>query len=126
MNLLITGARVLDPSQGLDAMLDILIEEGFIARVDKKIKAANVETIDASGLVATPGFIDLHTHLREPGQEHKETIATGTRAAVTGAAKSGPRWSIVGMSIALSTRSGTFVGPGICRKCLPLLTPAPG
>jgi dihydroorotase len=84
MNLLITGARVLDPSQELDATLDILIENGSIARVDKKIKAANVETIDATGLVAAPGFIDLHTHLREPGQEHKETIATGTRAAVAG------------------------------------------
>ena len=83
MNLLITGARVLDPSQGLDATLDILIEDGAIARVDRKIKA-NVETLDGSGLVATPGFIDLHTHLREPGQEHKETIATGTRAAVAG------------------------------------------
>jgi dihydroorotase len=83
MNLLITGARVLDPSQELDATLDILIEDGAIARVDKKIKA-NVETLDAGGLVATPGFIDLHTHLREPGQEHKETIATGTRAAVAG------------------------------------------
>jgi dihydroorotase len=83
MNLLITGARVLDPSQELDATLDILIEDGAIARVDKKIKA-NVETLDGAGLVATPGFIDLHTHLREPGQEHKETIATGTRAAVAG------------------------------------------
>jgi dihydroorotase len=84
MNLLITSARVVDPSQELDATLDILIENGSIARVDKKIKAANVETFDASGLVAAPGFIDLHTHLREPGQEHKETIATGTRAAVAG------------------------------------------
>lgn len=84
MNLLIAGARVIDPSQELDATLDILIEEGSIARVDKKIKAANVETIDGRGLIATPGFIDLHTHLREPGQEHKETIATGTRAAVAG------------------------------------------
>jgi dihydroorotase len=84
MNLLITNARVVDPSQKLDATLDILIEDGAIARVDKKIKASNVETIDASGLIATPGFIDLHTHLREPGQEHKETIATGTRAAVAG------------------------------------------
>jgi dihydroorotase len=81
--LLITGAHVIDPSQELDATLDILIEDGAIARVDKKIKA-NVETIDASGLIATPGFIDLHTHLREPGQEHKETIATGTRSAVAG------------------------------------------
>jgi dihydroorotase len=84
MNLLITNARVIDPSQQLDAALDILIEDGCIARVDKRIKAANVETIDATGLIATPGFIDLHTHLREPGQEHKETIASGTRAAVAG------------------------------------------
>lgn len=87
MNLLITGARVIDPSQELDATLDILIEEGSIARVDRKIKApaeGTIETIDGRGLVATPGFIDLHTHLREPGQEHKETIATGTRAAVAG------------------------------------------
>jgi dihydroorotase len=84
MNLLITNARVVDPSQSLDATLDILIEDGTVARVDRRIKASNVETIDAAGLVATPGFIDLHTHLREPGQEHKETIATGTRAAVAG------------------------------------------
>ncbi|HEY0159808.1 MAG TPA: dihydroorotase [Thermoanaerobaculia bacterium] len=85
MNLLITGARVIDPSQELDATLDLLIEDGSIARADKKIKPpAGVEVLDASGLVATPGFIDLHTHLREPGQEHKETIATGTRAAVAG------------------------------------------
>src|SRR5712692_6566749 len=83
MNLLITNGRVVDPSQDLDAKLDVLIEDGSIARVDKKIRA-DVETIDASGLVVAPGFIDLHTHLREPGQEHKETIATGTRAAVAG------------------------------------------
>jgi dihydroorotase len=84
MNLLITNARVIDPSQELDATLDILIEDGCIRRVDKRIKAGDVETIDATGLIATPGFIDLHTHLREPGQEHKETIVTGTRAAVAG------------------------------------------
>ena len=83
MSFLIQNARVIDPSQDLDAKLDVLIEDGSIAKVDKKIKA-NVETIDATGLIVTPGFIDLHTHLREPGQEHKETIATGTRAAVAG------------------------------------------
>jgi len=83
VNLLITNARVVDPSQDLDRTLDILIEDGSIVRMDKKIKA-DVDTFDATGLVATPGFIDLHTHLREPGQEHKETIATGTRAAVAG------------------------------------------
>ena len=83
MNLLITNARLIDPSQDLDAKLDVLIEDGVIARVDKKIKK-DVETIDADGLILVPGLIDLHTHLREPGQEHKETIATGTRAAVAG------------------------------------------
>jgi len=81
--LLITGGRVVDPSQDLDAKLDILIEDGAIARVDKKIKR-DINTLDAAGLVVTPGFIDLHAHLREPGQEHKETISTGTRAAVAG------------------------------------------
>jgi len=83
MNLLITNGRVVDPSQRLDAKLDVLIEDGRVSRVDKKIKAS-VDIVDADGLVVTPGFIDLHTHLREPGQEHKETIATGTRAAVVG------------------------------------------
>jgi dihydroorotase len=85
MNLLITGARVIDPSQDLDETLDVLVDSGSIARVDGRIKAsAGITTIDAEGLVLAPGFIDLHTHLREPGQEHKETIATGTRAAVAG------------------------------------------
>ena len=83
MNLLIKNGRIVDPSQNLDARLDLLIEDGLIARVDRRIQA-NVETIDAEGLVVVPGLIDLHTHLREPGQEHKETIATGTRAAVAG------------------------------------------
>jgi len=82
-SLLITGGRVVDPSQELDAKLDVLIEDGAVTRVDKKIKR-DVMTLDARGLVVAPGFIDLHTHLREPGQEHKETISTGTRAAVAG------------------------------------------
>ena len=83
MNLLITNARVIDPSQDLDSKLDILIEAGNVTKVDKKIRA-EVDVFDATGLIAVPGFIDLHTHLREPGQEHKETIASGTRAAVAG------------------------------------------
>lgn len=83
MNLLIANGRVVDPSQQLDGRADVLIEDGVVTRVDKKIKA-DVEVVDAEGLVVVPGFIDLHTHLREPGQEHKETIATGTRAAVAG------------------------------------------
>src|SRR5437899_4102093 len=83
MNLLIQNARVIDPSRDFDAKADVLIENGVIAEVGKKLRAIG-EVIDANGLVVVPGFIDLHTHLREPGQEHKETIATGTRAAVAG------------------------------------------
>jgi dihydroorotase len=83
MNLLITGGRVVDPSQDLDSKLDVLIEDGSIVETGRNLKA-DVPTFDATGLVVTPGFIDLHTHLREPGQEHKETIATGTRAAAAG------------------------------------------
>ena len=83
MNLLITNGRIIDPSQRIDGKMDLLITDGVIAEVGKKLKASG-ETIDASNLVIVPGFIDLHTHLREPGQEHKETIATGTRAAVAG------------------------------------------
>jgi len=82
-SLLITGGRVVDPSQELDAKLDVLIEDGLVSRMDKKLRA-DVPTIDATGLVVVPGLIDLHTHLREPGHEHKETIASGTRAAVAG------------------------------------------
>ncbi len=85
MDLLIQNGRVIDPSQGLDEDLDLLIQDGAIAKLGKRMKApASIEKIDAKGQVITPGFIDLHTHLREPGQEHKETIRTGTRAAVAG------------------------------------------
>src|SRR6266498_1913413 len=83
MNLLIQNGRVIDPSRNFDAKIDLLIEDGVITDAGKKLRATG-EIIDASGLVIVPGFIDLYTHLREPGQEHKETIATGTRAAVAG------------------------------------------
>lgn len=83
--LLIHGGRVVDPSTKRDAAADILIEEGRIAKIGANLRASSgIETIDAKGCIVTPGFIDLHTHLREPGQEHKETIESGTRAAVAG------------------------------------------
>ena len=85
MNLLIRNGHVLDPASGVDAVRDVLIEDGKIARVAESIKGSqSIESIDAKGLMVVPGLIDLHTHLREPGHEHKETIATGTRAAVAG------------------------------------------
>jgi dihydroorotase len=82
--LLIKNARVVDPSQKLDEGLDILVVEGKIAKLAEKLADPKAEVIDATGLVAAPGFIDVHVHLREPGFEHKETIATGTAAAVAG------------------------------------------
>jgi dihydroorotase len=81
---LIRGGRVVDPSQGLDAVLDVLIDGGRIARVGENLESSGAETVDASGLVVAPGLIDVHVHLREPGGEHKETIASGARAAAAG------------------------------------------
>jgi dihydroorotase len=81
---LITGARVIDPSQDLDANLDVLIEDGRIKKIESGLTEPGADNIDASGVVLAPGFIDLHVHLREPGEEYKETIASGTLAAVAG------------------------------------------
>jgi dihydroorotase len=82
--LLIRGGRVIDPASRMDDRTDILVENGRISQIGDSIKARNAEVLDASGLVVTPGFIDLHTHLREPGREDKETIATGAMAAAAG------------------------------------------
>ncbi len=82
--LLIKGGRVIDPASKLDDVRDLLIAEGKIASIDKKMEKAGAETFDASGMVVAPGFLDLHVHLREPGGEKAETIATGTRAAAAG------------------------------------------
>lgn len=85
MNLLIKGGRVIDPSQGIDGELDVLIEGGVVKELGKGLKApAGIETIDAKGLLVTPGLIDMHVHLRDPGHEYKEDIVTGTRAAAAG------------------------------------------
>ncbi len=82
MKLLLRGGRVVDPSQGLDAVLDLVVEDGFVAQVGGRVRVGKgQEVFDASGLVVTPGLIDMHVHLREPGQEDKETIESGTFAA---------------------------------------------
>ncbi|HJM89797.1 MAG TPA: dihydroorotase [Dehalococcoidia bacterium] len=84
--LAIHNARVIDPALGRDGIADIVIVDGRIARIgpDEGSAVIDAERIDASGLVAAPGFVDLHVHLRQPGFEHKETIATGTAAAARG------------------------------------------
>ena len=74
------GARVVDPASGIDEVRDVAVDEGRIAAE----APSGAETIDCSGLLLVPGLVDLHTHLREPGAEHKETIESGTRAAALG------------------------------------------
>ncbi|HEU0073367.1 MAG TPA: amidohydrolase family protein, partial [Dehalococcoidia bacterium] len=85
--LLIKGGRVLDPANGVDMVGDVLVEDGRIVGFGANVEAhgrAPLQTIDAKGFVVAPGFVDLHTHLRDPGFEYKETVETGTRAAARG------------------------------------------
>ena len=84
--LLITAGRVIDPSSGIDRPMDVLLRHGRVAElaVPGVLQASPKETIDARGCIVAPGFIDLHVHLREPGQSHKETIASGTACAAAG------------------------------------------
>lgn len=82
--LLIRGGRVLDPRNQRDETADILLSEGQVAGIGRNLDAAGAEVLDAAGKWVTPGLIDIHVHLREPGQEEKETIRTGTEAAAMG------------------------------------------
>ncbi len=84
MPLLIRGGRIIDPSQNIDQVGDVLIVEGKILQVGDTAVSGETVNLNATGLVVCPGFIDLHCHLREPGFEDKETIATGTKAAAIG------------------------------------------
>lgn len=86
MKILIKKGRVIDPKNGMDEILDVYINGGLIEKIDKNIreKGDETEVIDAAGLIVAPGLIDVHVHLREPGYEYKETIKTGTMAAVKG------------------------------------------
>jgi len=89
MKLLLRGGRVIDPSQNIDAELDILIENGKIASLDNNISIQEddtdkITTVDCTNVIIVPGLIDMHTHLREPGHEYKETVHSGASAAIAG------------------------------------------
>ncbi len=82
--ILIRGGRVLDPASGRDEVADVLLADGRVEAVGSQLAAADAEVVDATGCWVAPGFIDLHAHLREPGQEYKEDIASGGRSAAAG------------------------------------------
>ena len=83
--ILIRGGRVIDPANGVDAQSDVLLVDGKVSAVSAKLAPrADAEVLDATGCVVAPGFVDLHVHLREPGREDVETIATGARSAAVG------------------------------------------
>jgi dihydroorotase len=85
MSLLIKNGRVVDPANSMDAVQDVLISGSRIERIGPDLPlAADTTVLDATGKIVCPGFIDIHVHLREPGYEYKETVATGTRAAAAG------------------------------------------
>lgn len=84
MKKLFKGARVIDPSQKIDGIRDILIVDGKIADIKEEITLGDVETVNLSGKIITPGLIDMHVHFREPGFEYKEDIESGSRSAVAG------------------------------------------
>jgi len=84
MKLLIKSGRVVDPVNKIDEKLDVLIVDGKIAELASNIDAGDAEVINAAGLIVTPGLIDMHVHLRDPGLEYKEDIVSGTRAAAAG------------------------------------------
>ena len=85
MAMMLKGGRVIDPANGRDGAFDVLIENGTISRIGRDLPAAGVDVFEVQrGWIVTPGLVDIHVHLREPGQEHKETVATGTASAVAG------------------------------------------
>ncbi|MCX5853479.1 MAG: amidohydrolase family protein, partial [Deltaproteobacteria bacterium] len=90
MKLLLKGGRLVDPSRNLDEQMDLIVENGKILEMGKNLHQPGkkvtdtVNILDLKGLIVVPGLIDMHTHLREPGFEYKETIQTGSEAAASG------------------------------------------
>jgi len=85
MKTILKGGRVIDPANGRDGEFDVLIADGAVARIGKDLPVENAQVVEIKrGWIVAPGLVDIHVHLREPGQEHKETIASGTASAVAG------------------------------------------
>lgn len=84
MRLLLQNVRLIDPSQGLDQVGDLLLEDGKVAQIGKGLSCEDGETIDGTGLTAAPGLVDMHVHLRDPGLTYKEDVYSGCRAAAAG------------------------------------------
>src|SRR6266550_3313774 len=83
-NIVVRGARVLDPVAGIDALLDVQVDDGVIAALGTELDTNSHRVIDGQGLLLAPAFVDPHVHLRTPGREDEETIASGTAAAAAG------------------------------------------
>ncbi|MEA4884164.1 MAG: dihydroorotase [Clostridia bacterium] len=84
MRLLVKGGRIVDPANGIDETMDLLVVDSAVAEIGRSLPEDGAELLDATGKIVCPGFIDIHTHLREPGFEYKEDIASGSRAAAAG------------------------------------------
>ena len=82
MKQIFKGGHVVDPKNGVDEKMDILVKDGIVQKVDKNVADEEAEIVDVSGKVLVPGLIDMHTHLREPGQEAKEDFLSGSKAAL--------------------------------------------
>ena len=82
--MIIRGGRIIDPANGVNMIADLLIENGKVAAIGENLSADGAKEFDAAGKVVAPGFIDMHCHLRDPGQEYKEDLISGTKAAARG------------------------------------------
>jgi dihydroorotase len=91
-DLVIRGARVVDPVEALDEALDLRIDDGQIVAIGHGLDSNRHRVVEAEGFLLAPAFVDPHVHLRTPGREDEETIATGTAAAAAGGSASSPGW----------------------------------
>ena len=109
-SLLIRGGRVVDPSQSLDAVRDVLLRDGIVVELGEHLAAPDAAVFEAAETVVAPGFVDMHVHLREPGQTHKETIATGSAAGAP----------VVGLiETTLSFHSPSSPASAVMARCSP-------